>query len=92
MSDNATTITNINPKSCIYGCGLQIYWNTSTNEYWGVFTQKKHICPNRSSSQSKPTSTNTAIATATKPTYYNKKPWNSQQLIDFLICYKNRIS
>ena len=40
---------NINPKTCAYGCNIQIYWNTETNEYWEVFTKKKHICPNRSS-------------------------------------------
>jgi hypothetical protein len=38
---------NIYPKSCTYGCNTQIYWNTATNEYWEVFTKKKHICPNR---------------------------------------------
>ena len=25
----------------------EIYWNTSTHEYWEVFTRKKHICSNR---------------------------------------------
>jgi hypothetical protein len=63
---------NIYPKSCTYGCNTQIYWNTSVNQYWEVFTKKKHICPNRSSSQSKPTSTNTATTTTNRPTYYNK--------------------
>jgi hypothetical protein len=43
---------NINPKICTYGCGLQIYWNTQSNEYWEVFTKKKHVCPNRSNSVS----------------------------------------
>ena len=38
---------NINPKPCVYNCGIQKYWNTSVNEYWEVFTQKKHICPNK---------------------------------------------
>jgi hypothetical protein len=66
---------NISTKICIYGCGLNLYWNTSTNEYWEVFTKKKHICPNRVTN--KPT---TATTTATsRPTYYNKKPWTSQQ-------------
>ena len=41
------TNQNIYPKSCSYGCNTQIYWNTSVNEYWEVFTKKKHICPNR---------------------------------------------
>src|SRR5215204_1766495 len=70
MSYNNTT-NNINPKSCTYGCGLQIFWNASVNEYWEVFTQKKHICPNR---VNKPTTSNTSSATdvSTKPTYYNK--------------------
>jgi hypothetical protein len=72
-SNNQNNI--INPKSCTYGCNTQIYWNTSVNEYWEVFTQKKHICPNRvNNKNSKPTTSNN-----TKPTYYNKKSsWNSQ--------------
>ena len=69
---------NIYPKSCNYGCNTQIYWNASVNEYWEVFTQKKHICPNRSSN--KPTTTTATTTTVTnRPTYYSKKSWNSQQ-------------
>ena len=50
-------------------CNIQIYWNVATNEYWEVFTKKKHICPNRSN---KPQVTNTtATTTAAKPNYYN---------------------
>ncbi|MGH9980533.1 MAG: hypothetical protein ACRD6U_03145 [Nitrososphaeraceae archaeon] len=73
--------SNIYPKSCVYNCNTQIYWNTSTNEYWEVFTKKKHICPNR---VNKPSVTNTPSSTtgipgsSNKPTYYNKKPWISQ--------------
>ncbi len=70
MSSNKTN--NIYPKPCSYGCSTQIYWNSSVNEYWEVFTKKKHICPNR---VNKP-ATNTV--TTTKPTYY-KKHWNSNQ-------------
>ena len=72
---------NIYPKSCTYGCNTQIYWNVATNEYWEVFTQKKHICPNRSNKPVTNTSSTTgATTTSSKPTYYNKKPWsNSQQ-------------
>jgi len=33
MSYHNTSNTNINSKSCIYDCGLQIYWNTLPNEY-----------------------------------------------------------
>ena len=72
MSSNNNQ-NNIYPKSCNYGCNTQIYWNNSTNEYWEVFTKKKHICPNRTN---KPTIT-TTTATTTKPTYYNKKPWSN---------------
>ena len=63
---------DIYQKPCVYNCGIQIYWNASVNEYWEVFTKKEHICPNRSSSQSKPPSTNTATTTTNRPTYYNK--------------------
>jgi len=69
----SSTTNNINSKPCVYGCGIQIYWNSSVNEYWEVFTQKKHICPNR---VNKPPTT--ATTTTNKPTYYSKKPWNSQ--------------
>ena len=74
---------NIYPKPCVYNCGVQIFWNTATNEYWEVFTKKKHICPNR---VNKPTISNNTAAevgatttTSTKPTYYSKKPWNTNQ-------------
>ena len=58
---------NISTKICIYGCGLNLYWNTAPNEYWEVFTKKKHVCPNRQQ-QSKPT----ISTTATIPKYYNR--------------------
>ena len=45
-SINNNNQNEINPRSCVYGCGIQIYWNTSVNEYWKVYTKKKHICPN----------------------------------------------
>jgi hypothetical protein len=70
---------NINPKSCTYNCNTQIYWNSSVNEYWEVFTKKKHICPNRffSSSINAKSTTTTATTSNTKPTYYSKKPWSN---------------
>jgi hypothetical protein len=39
------------------------------NEYWEVFTKKKHICPNRTSN--KPL-TSAPATNATKPNYQNK--------------------
>ena len=73
---------NICPKSCVYNCNTQIYWNNSTSEYWEVFTRKKHICPNRVNNKpSSVTNANTSatgVGVSTKPTYYNKKPWISQ--------------
>jgi hypothetical protein len=63
---------------CVYGCGIQIYWNNSVNEYWEVFTKKKHICPNRGNKSSGTTTTTTTKdggitppSTAQKPHYYN---------------------
>ena len=47
MSSNKTN--NIYPKSCVYNCNTEIYWNASVNQYWEVFTKRKHICPNVSS-------------------------------------------
>ena len=77
---------NIYPKPCVYNCGVQIFWNTATSEYWEVFTKKKHICPNRVNKPSHVTNTNnytsagrTVTTTSnTKPTYYSKKPWPNQ--------------
>jgi hypothetical protein len=65
---------NIYPKPCTYGCNTQIYWNTSVNEYWEVFTKKKHICPNRVYNN-KPTTntiTTSAATTTNMPNYYNR--------------------
>ena len=71
MSYTQNNNQSINLKSYTYSCGIQIYWNSSVNEYWYVFSQKKHICPYRQR-QSKPTSTPPTIqATTTKPTYSN---------------------
>ena len=56
-SSTSNNNQNINPKPCVYGCGIQIYWNTSVNEYWEVFTKKKHICPNRGKKSSETTTT-----------------------------------
>ena len=75
----SNTNQNISPRPCVYNCGVQIFWNTATSEYWEVFTKKKHICPNRVNN--KPLSvpnTTAAATTSTKPTYYSKKPWNTQ--------------
>ena len=49
--------TNIISKPCVYNCGTRIYWNTSENAYFEVFSKKKHMCPYRSKSV---TPTNTA--------------------------------
>jgi hypothetical protein len=70
---------NINPRPCVYGCGIQIYWNDSVNEYWEVFTKKKHICPNRRNKSSGTITTTTTTkdggitppSTAQKPRYFN---------------------
>jgi hypothetical protein len=60
---------NINPKPCVYGCGIQIYWNNSVNEYWEVITKKRHICPNIVSNKNK--TSITPPSNAPKPYYYN---------------------
>ena len=78
--------SNIYLKPCVYNCGIQIYWNTATSEYWEVFTKKKHICPNRVNNKPVTSNNNTfaavvgtaATTSNTKPTYYSKNPWNTQ--------------
>ena len=76
MSSYNTNQNNIYPKPCNYNCNTQIYWNTSVNEYWEVFTKKKHICPNRTTNNNNNISKSSTYAP--KPNYYNKKPWISQ--------------
>ena len=77
----SNTNQNIQPKPCVYNCGVQIFWNASTSEYWEVFTKKKHLCPNRVNN--KPLTSEVvgtgATNTSTKPTYYSKKPWANHQ-------------
>ena len=77
-TSNNNNNQNINPRPCVYGYGIQIYWNSSVNEYWEVFTKKKHICPNRGKKSSGTTTTTTTTtdvitqpSTAQKPRYYN---------------------
>ena len=60
---------NINPRPCVYGCGIKIYWNASVNEYWEVLTKKRHICPNIVSNKNK--TSITPPSNAPKPYYYN---------------------
>ena len=67
----------IYPKTCTYGCGLQIYWNSDYNQYWEVFSKKKHICPNRLNKPITNTSSTTGATTSTKLSYYSKKPWSN---------------
>jgi hypothetical protein len=69
---------NIDPRPWVYGCGIQIYWNSSVNEYWEVFTKKKHICPNRGNKSSGIITTTitkdgwiSPPSTAQKPRYFN---------------------
>jgi hypothetical protein len=69
MSTNQNQNNDIYPKTCNYGCLTKIYWNNSVNEYWEVFTKKKHICPNRVNNNKPPT---IATTTTNRPTYYNK--------------------
>jgi len=69
------TTHNINPKPYAYGCSIQIYWTTSANEYWNIFTKKKHICLNRRQKSATATATTAAgitpPSTTSKPHYYN---------------------
>ena len=68
-TNNNNQNNNINPRPCVYGCGIQIYWNASVNEYWEVLTKKRHICPNIVSNKNK--TSITPPSNAPKPYYYN---------------------
>ena len=63
--------SDIRPKSCTYGCGVEIYWNTEENTYYELDSKKKHICPNIATYNREPAIIPPTTA-AVKPTYYNK--------------------
>ena len=61
--------SEIRPKSCTYGCGVDIYWNTQEDAYFELHSGNKHVCPNLTIKKS---STITQPPTyTTKPKYYN---------------------
>ena len=69
--------SEISPKSCSYGCGVEIYWNTEVNAYYELYSKKKHICPNIATYNKEP-----AIippTTVAKPIYHNKEFSNSNE-------------
>jgi len=66
MSSN---IQNIITRDCSYGCNIKIYWNTSENGYFEVFSKKKHICPNRSNNNN----VSKSSTYVSKPNYYYNK-------------------
>src|SRR5918997_541960 len=74
-------VTNVNSKDCVYGCNTKIYWNTMISEYWEISTNKKHVCPNRSSNSHKPISAAAAAPinnnATPKTTHHNSNHKNS---------------
>jgi hypothetical protein len=74
MSYSSTTNTIINPKPCVYNCNTRIYWDTSENAYFEVFTKQKHNCSNRSNNNFSREKT----GVTSKPTYY-KKSWSNKE-------------
>ena len=68
---------NFIPKSCSYGCNTKIYWNTSENAYFEVFSENGHQCPNRRQQQGK--KSNNITSTIAKPNYYKKSYYTTQQ-------------
>jgi hypothetical protein len=63
--------SEIKPKSCSYGCGVEIYWNVEENTYFELYSRKKHICPNRIAYNNKKPSAINPPTYAMKPKYYN---------------------
>ena len=63
--------SEIKPKSCSYGCGVEIYWNVEENTYFELYSRKKHICPNRMVYNNNKPSTINPPTYAMKPKYYN---------------------
>jgi hypothetical protein len=74
MSSSSNT-NIINPKPCNYGCNTRIYWNTSENAYFEVFSGNRHQCPNRQQQGKK---SNTVTQMTTKPNYYKKSYYATQ--------------
>jgi hypothetical protein len=68
--------SDIRPKSCTYGCGVDIYWNTEENTYYEL-DKKKHICPNIATYNREPAIIHPT--TAAKPSYYNKEFSNTNE-------------
>jgi hypothetical protein len=69
-----------NPKPCNYNCGTRIYWNTSENAYYEVFSGNRHQCPNRHQQQGKKSNNTVTQMTTTNPNYYsNKKSYYATQ-------------
>jgi len=71
--------SEIRPKNCTYGCGVEIYWNTEENTYYELYSRKKHICPNITTYNKE--STIVPPNTAAKPTYYNKEFSNTNEAV-----------
>ncbi|MGZ5551875.1 MAG: hypothetical protein ACXWE7_13925 [Nitrososphaeraceae archaeon] len=69
--------SEIRPKSCTYGCGIEIYWNTEENTYYELYSKKKHIYPNIATYNKE--SAIIPPTTAANPTYHNKEFPNSNQ-------------
>ena len=75
----------INRKPCNYNCGTRIYWDTSENAYFEVFTKKKHVCPNRTN-KTTTTNNNTSSTSGVNRPFYNKKTWiNKQKMSNSLV-------
>ena len=60
--------SEIRSKSCTYGCGVEIYWNTEENTYFELYSRKKHICPNIATYNKE--SAIVPPTNAAKPTYH----------------------
>lgn len=73
MSSSTNTI--INPKPCVYNCCTRIYWNTTDNAYWEVFSKKKHVCPNRSNKITTTNNNTNNASNINRQSFYSKKPW-----------------
>ena len=79
MRSPSNTSTNINPKDCSYGCLTRIYWNTSENAYFEVFSKKKHVCPNRSNKTTTTNNNTSNSSNVNRQSFYNKKPLVNKQ-------------
>jgi len=75
--------SEIRPKGCNYGCGVELYWNTEENTYFELYSRKKHMYPNKVTNNTNSKKKSITIFPppyAAKPKYYDNNNKKSKLL------------